>query len=525
MQAVRGVQDVMVVTGKKERPVAGMSMRVAGHETAAASCRRCHWESTSFAAFCVVLLAAAAIATTNEPLFGLGASIRRTSYALLTLALVAAWAVIARSAMAAEVRMTALSVYSLGENDPCCNYSGANKSEGPESPRSYLRRAMSSEEGTYHSISKLVRIDVDAEERRRHAYAPPHALPHGGVLLYPTRRSSTTCVLWLPGYARCFDHYATAAIFRERASLDLVGLDLRHYGRSYVARCESGHIDQERHNIPSTIFCLTDYFEDIDDALEALSALGYTSVVLWGSSTSGLTACNYLVRREKRKKREERRHSIQPPPLTIRAVATPAKPAAVSTAIQPALIAVVLDAPLLAFRPGKLPGEEDGLIQMAIALLGKLMPRLRLMADPECGRSVHFAEQPTWLDEIALRRNPPHRYDRFLNPCRGKPVYGGYLATVIYAMAWLRRTRTRVRLPALLVLPAHNVSQPGFAQRGKGVDPHIDTTRVPTIFKRLFPAGRVLQSDQLQHESLLSDQVDVERIVDELKVLLLRTST
>ena len=291
--------------------------------------RRYHWESTAFAALCVALLAMAAILTTNKPVLGVEPSVRRSAYALLAVALVAAWVTIARSATATQLRMAALSVYTLGDGDPCCNYSNDPLGEQPESPRSYLRRVIHPEASSYHSVvAQLGRIDVDAEERRHHAYAPALPLSRGAMLIHPDRRSSTTCVLWLPGYARCFDHYATAAIFRERAGVDLVGLDLRHYGRSYTARCESGHIDHEWHNIPSTIFCLTDYFEDIEDALAALAALGYTSVVLWGCSTSGLTASSFLVRREER-------HLTDP-----------------ATAERPSIIAIVLDAPLLAFRPG-----------------------------------------------------------------------------------------------------------------------------------------------------------------------------
>ena len=88
--------------------------------------------------------------------------------------------------------------------------------------------------------------------------------------------------------------------------------------------------------MPSTVFSLADYYEDIDDALATLKQRGYQSVLLWGCSTGGLSLTRYLLRRERRDTATRRAHA----------------------ATHATIIAVVLDAPLLAFHSRKLPGSE-----------------------------------------------------------------------------------------------------------------------------------------------------------------------
>ena len=43
------------------------------------------------------------------------------------------------------------------------------------------------------------------------------------------------------------------------------------------------------------------------------------------------------------------------------------------------------------------------------------------------------------------------------------------------------------------------------------------------MYRRIFPNGRVLQHDRLQHESFLSDNDVVERVLAEVKELLRTT--
>ena len=56
------------------------------------------------------------------------------------------------------------------------------------------------------------RRDVDAEERGKFGFAEPLRLPNGGMLIHPSTVGAT-CVLYVPGFGRCFDHYQFDARF------------------------------------------------------------------------------------------------------------------------------------------------------------------------------------------------------------------------------------------------------------------------------------------------------------------------
>lgn len=395
-----------------------------------------------------------------------------------------------RQAAAAEQRMASLSVYSLGEDDLSDNC------------RDEPRR------------------DVDAEERAKFSYDAPRRLPNGGMLIHPTA-ASETCVLYIPGFGRCFDHYRFDDLFRSTLNASLVGLDLRRYGRSYLAdkavdgrSCHFNLVDEPRRG-------LAEYFADVDDARAALGAMGVRRVVLWGNSTGGLMVASYLA--------------AQPPTASHPVAAgAPGAPAAV--------IAAVLDSPLLQFCRGKLPFPS--FLEPAVALILSLVPALVVQTDDALGEEARVPSRPSWLDELATRYRPSHRYDRHLNPVRAKPTYAGYLAAVLIAMGNIARDyppkaggeggggagggasgAPPLAVPAMLLLTAKDVGMAGCEgfkpHGGPGVDQHIDTDAVEAIFARVFARGATLRRDDLLHEALMSEASVVEQVLAALAWLLL----
>ena len=284
--------------------------------------------------------------------------------------------------------MTSMSAYSLGD-DPHSNHAGIDAGDDvlePSLPYAQL-------------VNAIEPLDVDGQERAKYGYASPFQLPRRAVLLHPAKRSGNTCVLFVHGYGRCFDHFNCAPIFREHASMDLCGLDLRHHGRAYTSACLDGQhrrggTSDTCHNMAATPGSLHEYYEDLDDARAALLALGYERVVLWGSSAGGLTDASYLVAHADDRCDDANRSSLR-------------------------IEAAVFDAPLLAFHPKKIPGREGGVLQWALALVGRVLPHLIIGGDPPCGPARHAPTEPTYLDKIASSRKPPFRYDRFINSCRG----------------------------------------------------------------------------------------------------------
>ena len=279
-----------------------------------------------------------------------------------------------RNAAAAERRMAQLQMYTLGPDDISSNFDATRSTEA------------------HH-------VDVDVQERRKHGYADPRRLPHGGCLIHPTANGgTTTCVLYLPGYGRCFDHYDVNAKLRQRCGVSLCGLDVRKYGRSfeelsrrpeYAALPRSCYFNL----VESPREGLTEYFDDVDDALVALQSLGYERVILWGNSTGGLAVTSYVTT----------------------ACSTSCREGSSAARCGPGGVVVgcVLDAPLLAFCRGKLPWPSalDTLAALVLsALPAYVLQESTRRRNPSPSPRMHSGHARwTWLSTIAspyaLRRS------------------------------------------------------------------------------------------------------------------------
>ncbi len=66
----------------------------------------------------------------------------------------------------------------------------------------------------------------------------PDCVPKAFTVVHPARARSNKCVLWVSGYGRYFSHTNAAGDLADRAGgpVDLLGLDLPHYGRTYHAQ-------------------------------------------------------------------------------------------------------------------------------------------------------------------------------------------------------------------------------------------------------------------------------------------------
>src|SRR3954468_15605332 len=92
----------------------------------------------------------------------------------------------------------------------------------------------------------------------------------------PAAGTTTKAVLHLHGFADYFFQTAYAEWWADRG-YDFYALDLRKYGRSL-----------RPHQTPNYITDLTTYYEELDQAFEAISA-NYRHIVLSAHSTGGLT--------------------------------------------------------------------------------------------------------------------------------------------------------------------------------------------------------------------------------------------
>jgi hypothetical protein len=149
---------------------------------------------------------------------------------------------------------------------------------------------------------------------------------------------------------------------------------------------------------------------------------------------------------------------------------------------------------------------------------------------------VHRPTAAGWLDEAALAARV-HRFDRYLNPQRGKPYYAGWFSSVLRAQQYLLERfppcgfplnrcnlpgpewlsclsrgpfDARITTPALLfTVPFASTNPDKSAGIIDGVDhrdPNIDPAEVRAIFPRVYANGKSYEVPHGFHEMLLASE-------------------
>ena len=268
-------------------------------------------------------------------------------------------------------------------------------------------------------------------------------------------------MVWVPGYGRYFSHCHAASDFR---AADLLGLDLPHYGRSYV---EEGYDEDgnELDNVPPPPaqgdMWVQYYFQVYQDALARCQALGYRKVVFMCNSTAGLTFQCWL--------HHLKRSSAQEWPSGVIFTAPFWQPVS----------------PLLKNMP-----------YLFLRSLTVLFPRLILFVDP-----VVTKKGDGWLDQKFLAclnsGRDTVKYDPYYNPTNNGPYYVEWFAMVIQAQSHLRTLCSEgEQLPCeALLLTADAQSD----------DAHVDLDAVHDMFETFYPNGRGERVSGVNHEIMLSE--------------------
>ncbi|REG96141.1 alpha/beta hydrolase [Flavobacterium aquicola] len=112
----------------------------------------------------------------------------------------------------------------------------------------------------------------------------------GNVVITLIRKStkikSAKCILYIHGFNDYFFQETAAEEFLKKG-YNFYALDLRKYGRSIL-----------RNQKPNNAKHLSEYYEDIDQALHVIRDEGNTQVVLFGHSTGGLIITLYAAVRK-----------------------------------------------------------------------------------------------------------------------------------------------------------------------------------------------------------------------------------
>lgn len=335
------------------------------------------------------------------------------------------------------------------------------------------------------------RIDVDAASRKAHGYAAPVVLPRGAVAVAPTVRRCDVAVILGSGLGRSSDDFDLAGEWRARG-MDAVFLDVRRYGRAFRAAAPVV-ADGDRYNYTAD---LREYGDDFEDALDyAANRLGYGRFVLCSCSTGGLALVDWCVR-------------IGDAGLKARNVG-----------------AVLLAAPALKLNSEALPRPADRIVLALCRALRRIAPAayaalgrsVVLARDAELGGRPAVADGPSWLDAVVSER--ARTYDRYLNPCRGKPTFLGYVVALLEAQDRVAAAAPGgLAVPALCFTPRYDRTSPDRppgveAVPGGKIDEHLDVAEVERVFSRVFANGTFARIDA-QHEVLASARAVALSVLD-----------
>ena len=108
------------------------------------------------------------------------------------------------------------------------------------------------------------------------------------LVRYPAPRPTSRAVLYLHGFSDYF-HQVELAEFHAARGEDFYALDLRKYGRSLRS-----------HQIPNRMSDISDYYPELDAAIEFILGAGHDHLVLNGHSTGGLIAALWMQYRRER---------------------------------------------------------------------------------------------------------------------------------------------------------------------------------------------------------------------------------
>jgi pimeloyl-ACP methyl ester carboxylesterase len=347
------------------------------------------------------------------------------------------------------------------------------------------------------------RIDVDALQRVKYGYGEPTKLNSGAVLVLPVKKKHAKAVICVPGLGRCADDFDVSLLWQKRG-YDALFLDPRRYGRAF--QLSSGDYDYEYHyNYTAD---LLEYGADYDDALMLARSKGYDSFIMCGLSTGGLAIVDWAI-------------ATGDIGLAARRVK-----------------ALLLCSPALRMNAESIPRPVDKIILSACTFLrdrcsAKLFEQLAssvvLARDDQLGPSPHAAQGPTWLDAVQAERG--RLYDRFLNPCRSKPTFLGYVFAMLEAQARLRSfaaSSTLLMIPAVCFLPQFDKTSPdrptdSKAVHGGHIDEHLDVAEVEEVFGGIFDPGTAsCRRIDCQHEVLASAMPVVDLVLDAADTALVR---
>ncbi|MEM1215172.1 MAG: alpha/beta hydrolase [Bacteroidota bacterium] len=261
------------------------------------------------------------------------------------------------------------------------------------------------------------------------------------LLHSPQSTDQRPAVLYLHGFIDYFFQVHLAEAM-HRGGYDFYALDLR--------RCGHAYLPHQRFNYCAAI---TEYFEEIDLAVERIQTKNAAGLYLMAHSTGGLTACRYLQ----------------------------------AGRLRGAVQALVLNSPFLAIPRGSfLTKTLYGISKLA----AKLSPDSHVQAPTLYAQTVSTTHYGEWTFNTAWK------------PVEGFPLYFQWVLAVIDAQEKLEQSD--VEVPTLLLHASHSLRPTSYEPEVRYADIVLDVEDMKRIGPTLGPRVEMVEIKNGMHDLILS---------------------
>jgi alpha-beta hydrolase superfamily lysophospholipase len=253
-------------------------------------------------------------------------------------------------------------------------------------------------------------------------------------------------VLYVHGFGDYF-FQAHLADWFEGQGLRFYALDLRRHGRAL-----------REHQHPNTCRSIDEYLEDIDEAVDVLTAEeGVDWLLLHGHSTGGLAAAIEAHRgRHKR-----------------------------------SIDAVYLNSPFLDMN---LPFLQEALLEPLLSTIGGVLPNLSLPSlDPLYGESIHESAKGAWA------------FDLDWKPLAGFPATAGWIRAIHQAQAEVEDGLS-IQRPVLVLHAQRSLRPKGWSDDILRSDVVLDVADIARLAPMLGPEVEVIAVPDGIHDLALSGE-------------------
>ncbi len=259
----------------------------------------------------------------------------------------------------------------------------------------------------------------------------------------PVSAPSAQAVLYVHGFNDYFFQRELGGWWAAQG-IDFYAVDLRRHGRSIRPG-----------QTPNYVGDLTDYFEELDAAADAIADLGHDRLVVMGHSTGGLVASLWL----------DRRRSLP-------------------------VDGLVLNSPFFEFKQ---PAVVRALVGRTAAAVGRRQPQRILPGgvDSNYGDAIHVGRHGEWDFDLAWKPSP------------GFPVRFGWLAAIIEGHRTLH-AGLDLRVPALVMCSTRTVTVKGWDELLRRGDAVLDADSIARWAPAVGRNVTVLRIEDGMHDLVLS---------------------